>query len=233
MIISKNIPIKRTFASIVFFVLAIYSYGQRGNRFPVWTFHEKDVDIHGISVGLLSTVVDERSTNTNGIRLELIGLGVFVPLIPDIPTFEEQYSERINGLSLSTLGTVGNCLVNGLSVGAFGQINYQVNGISFALMMSVVGKVNGVAVAGINYADSINGLQLGASNSGLKTKGVQIGFIGNEIKEMRGIQIGGYNRSGNLRGIQIGLWNVNQKRKLPLINWNFRRTAKKEMNEQQ
>ena len=50
---------------------------------------------------------------------------------------------------------------------------------------------------------------------------------------MRGLQIGVVNKSKNLRGIQIGIWNVNQKRRLPLINWNFKRSTEQETNEQQ
>jgi hypothetical protein len=114
---------------LLFFVTtvhAICSYGQNANRFPVWTYHEKNVNIHGISVGLASTIISERNTNTNGIKLELIGLGVFSPLIPGFPNFENGSSERINGLSLSASGTVCDCLTNGLSVGAIGQINNQV-----------------------------------------------------------------------------------------------------------
>lgn len=42
------------------------------------------------------------------------------------------------------------------------------------------------------------------------------------MKEFKGLQIGIRNKSDNMKGIQIGLWNVNGKRKLPIINWNFK-----------
>ena len=230
---NKNIPIKRTFASIIFFTLTVCFYGQNDNRFPIWTFHEKDVNIHGISVGLGSTIISERNTNTNGIKLELIGLGIFVPLVPDIPTFEKQHSERINGLSLSALGTVCDCLTNGVSVGGGGQINYQVNGISLSAMMNITQKQNGIMIATVNYSHTMNGLQLGFNNNGFEINGVQVALTINETEKMRGLQIGIVNKSENFKGIQIGFWNVNQKRKLPLINWNFKRTTRKETNEQQ
>ena len=226
--------LKTTFASVLFFALAICAYGQNVNRFPVWTYHEKNVNIHGISIGLVSTIISERNTNTNGIKLELIGLGVFTPLIPEFPKFENGDSERINGLSFSASGTVCDCLTNGLSVGAIGQINNQVNGISATMLMNVTGKQNGIMLALINMSDIMNGLQLGGVNaSESEAHGVQLGFIGNESEVMRGLQIGLYNKSKNLRGVQIGLWNVNQKRKLPLINWNFKRTKERETNEQE
>lgn len=218
---NRNIPIKRIFTSILFFVMTICSYGQNDNRFPIWTFHEKNVNIHGISVGFFSTD-NERNTNTNGVRLELIGLGVFAPLIPQYPTFGEKRSERINGLNLSALGTVGDCLINGLSVGIGGQINYQVNGITLSGMMNLVHKQNGLMIAGNNITNTMNGLQLAFANTTSEMNGVQIGLPLNESEKTRGLQIGIVNKSKNLRGIQIGIWNVNQKRKLPLLNWNFK-----------
>ncbi len=39
---------------------------------------------------------------------------------------------------------------------------------------------------------------------------------------MKGLQIGVVNKAKRLRGIQLGIWNINERRKLPLINWNFR-----------
>ena len=205
------------------------SFGQNSNRFPIWTFHERDVTIHGISVGLLSAPINERNTNTNGIRLELIGLGIFAPMIPSFPTFEEQRSERINGLNLSALGTMSNSLINGLSIGGGGQIHYQVNGLSLSMMMNLAEKQNGVMIAGMNMTKVTNGLQIGLANMTFTANGVQAGFALNEAETMRGLQIGMVNRTENLRGIQIGLWNVNQKRTLPLLNWNFRRTEKQEV----
>ena len=219
------------------FVASRPDYRQNKNRFPVWTYHENDVNIHGISVGLLPFEgffnEGRRYSNTNGIRLELIGLGFFVPLIPEMPNFEKGYEERINGLSLSASGAVCDCLINGLGVGGIGHIYKQVNGIS-ATMFNVIGKQNGIMVAVINMSDIMNGLQLGVANGNeSEANGVQIGIIGNETEVMKGLQVGLINKSKNLRGIQIGLWNVNQKRKLPLINWNFKRTKGQKTNEQE
>ena len=229
---NKDILLKKTFVSIIFFVLSICSYGQNNNRFPIWTFHKKDVNIHGISVGLVSTIIDERNTNTNGIKLELIGLGAFTPMIPEYPEFGNKRSEKINGLSLSALGTVCDCLTNGVNAGS-GQLTYQVNGTSFVLFMNLTHKHNGIMLSGFNVSHTMNGLQVGFNNGSSETKGVQIAFLINESEKISGLQVGLFNKSKNLKGIQIGIWNVNQKRKLPLINWNFKRTAEEETNEQQ
>ena len=219
----------------MFLILTISSYGQIGKRknyFPIWTFHQDSINIHGLSIGLWSFNTEPRLTNTNGIKLELIGIGILIPLIPRSPIVEtdsafiklkeEPLSEKINGLNLSASGSVCHCLTNGLTAGFMGQIHFQVNGISTTLFMNFTQKHNGVMTAILNDAYYMNGLQVGLGNNGFKTKGVQVGGILNYAKEMKGIQIGIYNKSEKLKGIQIGLWNVNQKRKLPLINWNFK-----------
>jgi len=192
---------------------------KRKNRFPVGTFHHKNQNITGISVGLYSGFDDDedRNVHTNGIRLEPIGMGIAVPLIPSSPISETEGqfkatmaappSEVINGFNLSPAGTVCDCITNGVSAGLIGQINKQVNGISASLMMNFSESTNGIQLAMFNESYAMNGLQIGISNTGRSARGLQIGLV---------------NESDNLKGVQIGLWNVNKKRKLPIINWNFK-----------
>jgi len=192
---------------------------KRKNRYPVGTFHQKNQNITGISVGLYSGFDDneDRNVHTNGIRLEPIGMGIAVPLIPSSPISETEGqfkatmaappSEVINGFNLSPAGTVCDCITNGVSAGLIGQINKQVNGISASLMMNFSESTNGIQLAMFNESYAMNGLQIGISNTGRSARGLQIGLV---------------NESDNLKGVQIGLWNVNKKRKLPIINWNFK-----------
>jgi hypothetical protein len=198
---------------------AIGEIDKRKNYFPIWSFHQDSISIHGISVGLWSFNSEPRHTNTNGIKLELIGIGMLIPIAPRSPIVEtdsafaalnnEPLSERINGLNLSTSGTLCHCLTNGLAAGFIAQINFQVNGISTAVMMNFSQKHNGImAAAHLNDAYYMNGLQ--------------VALFGNSANELKGVQIGVLNKANKLKGIQIGLWNVNQKRKLPFINWNFK-----------
>ena len=53
--------------------------------------------------------------------------------------------------------------------------------------------------------------------------GLQFSFILNDSYLTRGVQVGLINRSQSLTGVQFGLWNINQKRKFPIINWNFKK----------
>lgn len=193
----------------------------RKTRFPAGIFHQKDQTINGFSLGLYTGMNDfageNRNVHTNGIRLEAVGLGLFVPLIPSSPISENEnayksamsapVSERINGLNLSPAGTVCDCLTNGISAGFIGQISQQVNGVSGSIMINLAEKHNGVQLAMFNESYAMNGIQIGLGNTGYRARGLQIGLV---------------NHSTNLKGMQIGLWNVNQKRKLPILNWNFK-----------
>jgi hypothetical protein len=224
--------------TILFLIFSVSLYGQvdkKKNYSPIWTFHKDSININGISVGLWSFKTDPRYTNTNGIKVELIGSGIIIPLIPRSPIVETEteflnlkelpLSERINGLNLSASGSTCFCLTNGLAAGFIGQIHFQVNGLS-ASMMNFTQKHNGLMTALFNDAHYMNGLQVGFSNNGYKTNGVQIGILGNSADEMKGFQVGLFNMSKKLYGVQVGLWNVNQKRKFPLFNWNFKREDK-------
>jgi len=214
----------KTLLLIALFLITTIAYAQlpkRANRFPVSTFHKKNLNINGLSVGLYSGYGDfadsMRNVHTNGIRLEAIGLGILGPLLPKSPISEDEddfmelmakpASEQINGLNLSPAGTICDCIVNGISAGAIGQINRQVSGVSASIIMNMAERHNGVQLAMFNESFAMNGLQIGVSNYSYKTRGIQIGL---------------FNQSKNLKGIQIGLWNRNQKRKLPILNWNFK-----------
>ena len=201
------------------FILSVCVHGQvrKKNVFPIWTYHKKNINIHGISLGLASVFDEPRLTNTNGIKLELIGVGILVPLIPQSPIAQNDsafaelmkapVSERINGLNLSLSGTACDCVTNGVSAGFVGQITRKVNGISASVFLNFTQVTNGVQAAFMNESYKLRGLQLGARNHAKSVKGFQVGLI---------------NSSRKLKGIQLGLWNVNDKRKLPLINWNFK-----------
>lgn len=82
---------------------------------------------------------------------------------------------------------------NGILLSVFGTMTHVTNGIAINLLANKYALVNGISI--------------GISNESYTTKGIQIGII---------------NRAKKLKGFQFGLWNVNQKRKLPFINWCFK-----------
>ena len=193
---------KSTLTTLLLFLTVFASAQKKKIYFPAWTFQQNNTNIYGLSVGLWNFAEQPKRTTTNGLRLSLIGEGILVAWMPASPTpandslfriqKAEPYSERINGINISGTGTAGA---------------YDINGISLGLIGHAVKRVNGISVSALNFALQHNGIQLGV-------------FV-NESYKMRGIQIGVFNKSRSTKGIQIGFWNVNEKRKLPLVNWNF------------
>jgi len=209
-------------------------YGQdKKSHFPAATFHQANAKITGISFGVF-TGLSEKHNNvlTNGLRLELVGIGLLLPLAPRSPidsgdslvkVREVKFTEKINGLNLSGSGTVcDDCIVNGLTIGGIGQYLYATNGISISIIGLIAEKHNGLQLSMFNDVHKGNGMQLGLSNDAIDFKGIQVSVLGNHAIKSRGIQVGLFNKSKNLKGLQFGLWNVNQKRKMPLMNWNFK-----------
>jgi len=220
--------------TLTLLLLNTRGYGQdKKNHFPAATFHQADAKITGISFGVF-TGLSEKHSNvlTNGLRLELVAIGLLLPLIPRSPIDERdsliqirevKFTEKINGLNLSGSGTVcDDCIVNGLTVGGIGQYLYATNGISISIVGLIAEKHNGLQLSMFNDVHKGNGVQIGIGNSAIDYKGIQVSVLSNHALKSRGIQVGLFNKSKNLMGLQLGLWNVNQKRKIPLINWNFK-----------
>lgn len=207
----------------IFICLSIFSFAESTERpsqdsisvkkRAVGTFHTSNVVYNGLSFGFASTMADRRNVKTNGLRLEIPGVGIVSFMGNGFPNATEpfdltdfKYSEVINGVNLST-GSWCDCNYNGWTIAAVGQYGKLGNGLSLA--------------GGWNMIDKQNGVQLSIiTNSSYYMSGVQISAF-NFIHTGKGLQIGVLNRSKNFKGIQLGLWNVNQKRSLPIINWNF------------
>ncbi|WP_294328901.1 hypothetical protein [uncultured Chryseobacterium sp.] len=111
------------------------------------------------------------------------------------------------------------------------------------VLANKMNKINGVQLSLINMEPTVtNGLELNVSsnintyaitngvavsplyNLHHEIKGVSVAPFANVGQKCRGLQIGLYNSCKDFRGIQIGAWNENGKRKLPFINWNFKKS---------
>jgi hypothetical protein len=221
----------RLLSILILATIACTASAQSKTRFPAWTFNTQETKINGLSVGYFTT---ERIKNvtTNGMRFELLGWGIFLPLIPNLPisqddsTFQQYLktspTERINGFNISPLGTGCSCDVNGLNVYGMGSIMRKVNGLSAGVFMNAAEIHNGVQVAYyFNFSYKMNGLQaafINNKNYGVM-KGIQLAGLWNEAQEIHGLQIGIYNRAAKMKGVQVGIWNDNGKRKRPILNF--------------
>ena len=164
--------------------------------------------------GVLFKYYDEedhfKPKKVNGLGMGFNVTGIFLPPLMLFSlqsagrwSFNEDYvivprekMNRINGLQLS-LVNMEPTITNGLEINISSNIN------TYAV-------INGVSVSPF-------------FNLHHEMKGVSVAPLANIGKKCRGIQIGLYNKCDDFRGIQIGGWNENGKRKLPLINWNFKK----------
>ncbi|WP_374465481.1 hypothetical protein [Chryseobacterium sp.] len=160
--------------------------------------------------GILFKYFDEedhfKSKKVNGLGMGFNFVGIFLPplmlfnLQPpgnhDYVIVPRKKMNTINGLQLSIIN-MEPTVTNGLEINVSSNINtYAVtNGMSVSPFFNVHHEMKGVSIAPL-------------ANIGQKCRGIQIGL---------------YNQCKDFRGIQIGGWNENGRRKLPLINWNFKK----------
>jgi hypothetical protein len=203
---------------LVFFCLNGYASFAQDSLYTktriIGTFHARDTKINGISAGFISTMDDKRNVKSNGLRLEVPGLGLVSFMGNGFPNAKEpfslqdyKFSEVVNGLNISS-GSWCDCNYNGLTIAVVGQYGKLGNGLSLAGGWNIIDSQHGVQIALLaNTSYYMDGVQISAFNNT---------HVGN------GLQIGLRNEAKDFKGIQIGLWNVNQKRKLPFVNWNFK-----------
>jgi hypothetical protein len=236
--------------SFLFVLLSIGSFGQnnfekakdnQSGIFSIWAFKQKKNEVNGLSIGVAAFADDEEKRNVTGLKIEVIGMGILLPLIPKSPIVENDSLlksikkndiQHINGLSLSGSGSICNCFINGFSTGLIGQLNYKVNGLSVSAAMNFAQIHNGLQAAMFTESFKTNGLQTGISNGSYNLNGAQIGLLNssNDLKGLQlglinksrshlGIQLGLFNFTSKINGLQLGFWNVNTKRSLPFFNF--------------
>lgn len=209
--------------SIITLILTMafnHAFGQNLTTKNVFSFTPKlNTQINGVGLGLLINSLeydsDTLTTEINGLNIELIGVGLFLPLIPTDPLIPNGITKReLKGRVLDSLILDLNnprpYQINGISIslGGLGGHEIKMDGLNISGINTYTSSMNGVSIAlFMNYNGQLKGLSIGLLNRTLKTKGIQIGLT---------------NRTEKLKGIQIGLWNKNEKRGLPFINWNFK-----------
>jgi len=160
--------------------------------------------------GILFKYYDEedhfKPKKVNGLGMGFNFLGIFLPPLMlfnlqlpgsnDYVMVPREKMNTINGFQLSLIN-LEPTVTNGLEINVSSNVN------TYAV-------TNGMAVSPF-------------FNLHHEMKCVSVAPLANIGKKCRGIQIGLYNKCDDFRGIQIGGWNENGKRKLPLINWNFKK----------
>lgn len=143
------------------------------------------------------------------VPFEAIFVGINDNAISNVAFFDDfqQTYIKMNGLNLSSGGFMGGAELRGINISIFSGMNIM-NGFSIGGILNAK-SFSGVSISGLaNLSDRGNGVQIGMSNVSRKHNGIQIGL---------------FNNSKDLRGMQFGLWNTNGKRKLPILNWQFKK----------
>lgn len=175
---------------------------------------QSNVKIKGLAIGPFQfSHNEEDKLEISGVGLELVGLGLFVPLVgshPLRPYYEDRKDYNIAlGSLIKDAKTDINVLVKGVSLSLSGTAGggHRIQGVNISGLNTLTSYSSGVAIAPMFCLHKV-------------MHGVSVGAI-NDAVEHKGLQIGLFNNSDRTRGFQIGLWNKNEKRSLPFINWNF------------
>ncbi|MBL1219764.1 hypothetical protein JET18_02885 [Chryseobacterium sp. L7] len=171
---------------------------------------KKTKNVNGMLIKYYDEIDHEiQPKKVNGVGLGFNGLGIFFPalLLVSIPSIDNW---AINDIDSETLPDKMN-KINGLQLSIINMEPTVTNGleINMASNISAPSVTNGVAFSPLyNFHHT--------------TKGAAVSTFANVAQKCRGAQIALINVCKDSRGIQIGFWNENEKRKLPLINWNFK-----------
>ncbi|MFN8206593.1 MAG: hypothetical protein U0T82_04200 [Bacteroidales bacterium] len=182
---------------ITFLVLAVQVNAQiRKNRPLVWVIPSVDTRINGLAGGLIINSLKDTdsalTTEINGVSIELIGVGLLLPLAPSNPIYFESddfylndenldsivksynyVKYRINGISISGGGIGGHDInINGLNISGINTLIGKMTGLSICIMFNISGVVNGVSIGGIvNNSIQSKGLQIGLFNKTTRLRG--------------------------------------------------------------
>ena len=206
----------RTVVVTAFFLAVTTSLSAQDRKYVMWYSPSKATDVYGVMLNFFPREVgDFPDYSVYGVELDLNPLGLFTSMLmvfealdpelhqPDgtvegLEKYPPAYVKKIYGLQVGTMYAAGESIIYGLDISLW-SFESTVNGASISGVMNKQYIVNGLTVA----------------------------TLGNHNISCHGVQIGLINTCSDLQGVQFGLWNVNQRRKLPLINWNFKRTVKK------
>ncbi len=212
----------KTFLSLIFFFfgLTLSSQNKRtktsDKKYFIWVSPSKVTHVYGLMFNFWPKNNDDslvQYPKINGIEINSSPVGIFAPFLAtlyslDIPkimssieweadSIDYKRCKKVNGLELA-LCNLEPTIVNGFELNLSGNFDSVTNGLTISIPANRHAKINGVTIS----------------------------IIANADKVCNGVQIGLFNACAKLKGMQFGLWNKNQKRSLPFINWCFDKRMK-------
>ena len=184
-------------------------------KYIAWYSPSTASHVYGVNFNLFPKFPEDTSLvkftgypKINGLELNLNPMGLFTPFVMAVhsvgPDTHEPLLETIDSLRFGE-----SKKINGVQLGLLNMEPSVINGLDINLTGSFESKTNGVTVSLV-------------MNKHYVCNGITIAAIGNHDVNCNGVQIGLINSAKRMRGIQIGLWNRNEKRALPIINWCFK-----------
>ena len=171
----------------------------------IWFTPSAANKIKGLNLGIQFMNIDERPISVNGVNISADVLSMFLTIYA---VFNLRSSSSL--INMPDTIDISNMkdTVKGLSLSGGGLVGDVMKGVSFNGGVCLVKKASGLVITGTqSLTDGF--------------KGVTISGLRNRAIHGRGVQIGLLNICKDLKGIQLGLWNVNSKRRLPIINWSL------------
>jgi hypothetical protein len=171
---------------------------------PSVQFPDKDEDVYGVRLSLLA------AENSDVVGLD-VSLGTNV-------------CDSVTGLQIALFRN--DCKDRSAGIQIAGFLNTVLDFTLFNRHSRFDPRFSGLQVAPVNYAERLNGLQVGLLNAGIPC-GLQIGPVNfgdawrSEPGAFRFVQIGIWNHAYSPNGIQIGLVNTADGQKVwfvPFIN---------------
>ncbi len=171
---------------------------------------KKTKNVNGMLIKYYDEIDREiQPKKVNGIGLGLNGLGIFFP-----------------ALLLVSIPSIDNWAINDIGTEPLPEKMNKINGMQLSIINMEPTVTNGLEVnvsSNISAPSVTNGIAFSPLyNFHHTTRGAAISTFANVSQKCRGIQVSLINVCKDSRGIQVGFWNENEKRKFPLINWNFK-----------
>lgn len=181
-----HINTKRHFLSVVFLLLGLMEVSaQHGLSFDIGYRHEGDtIRTTYFNTGITSVTDSLRGVQVNGLL---------------------NMARRHNGVQVAGFSNISLTPVKGVQFSGLSNVAMGMKrGLQLSMMLNVAsGDVKGAQIGGYNYADTLNGSQ--------------IGFLNIALRHPKGWQIGVINYSRDTIANKIGLININPRTTIDML----------------
>jgi hypothetical protein len=209
----------RQITTIIILIIGLNLFGQDtitgqvdNKKYIAWISPSKATHVYGLMINFFPRFPDYDSIDKYpiiyGSEINLNPLGIFFPFMLVVHSIDPETHCPV-AESLDSIPFDKFKIVQGLQAGLINMEPTIVNGLDVNVTGSFESKTNGLTISLV-------------MNKHYISNGLTFALIGNHDTKCNGVQIGLINSAVDLKGLQIGLWNKNQKRNMPIINWNFK-----------